>query len=118
MKNKVQEGHTLLYTNSSGSPILSGAVIPLAQRIAIACVDIANNASGSMDLEGVFTIAKTTGQAMAQGAELYYDPATSKVTSVQSGTTKYAGIAAEAKLSADTSIAVRLQSGNSLYVAP
>lgn len=114
MKNRVQDGITLEFLNTTGAPIVSGQVVPLIARIAIACVDIAVNAKGSIDMEGVYRVAKTTGTAYAFGDELYWDKPTSKLVKVASGTTVYAGMCAGAEISGATSCAVRLQSGNNL----
>lgn len=97
MKNRVKDGITLDYKNTSGSDIVSGQVVELPNRIAVAAVDIPQNKTGSVDLEGVFQLAKKTGESFVFGDELHFDTADSKLTKTSSGTTLPAGICADAE---------------------
>lgn len=114
MKNRIQRGITLEWTNSTGNLVVSGQVIPLASRIAIAASDISNGKSGSVDTEGVFEIEKTTGESMAFGDELHFDTVTKKLTKTPSATTRYAGMCANSAGagSSATSVLCKLQSGH------
>ena len=93
MAVKKQEGTRLSYTNSTSTAISAGDVVAVGDRIGIALVDIAVDASGQLEMEGVFTLAKTTGQAWVVGMQLYWNATTAKVTST-AGSNKSAGVAA------------------------
>lgn len=112
MKNRIQDGKTLDYT--AGSDIKSGDVVALPNRIAIAVADISTGKSGSIELEGVFELAKLSSDTIDFGQDVFWDTASSpnRITETPSGTTKYAGIAAAAAGSGTTTCKVRLQSGN------
>ena len=67
------EGCVITWTNSTGSNVSSGAVVQVGfSSLGIALVDIANSATGSVAVEGVFKLAKTTG-AIAQGGKVWWD---------------------------------------------
>ncbi len=70
-QNYVQEGDVLNYTNASGSTITSGTAILIGTWLGVALADIANGATGSVAIEGVFTVAKLSTDVVAQGALLY-----------------------------------------------
>lgn len=85
----------------------SGAVIVMGARVGVALTDIANGATGSVAVRGVFALSKKSGDTFAQGAACYWDAANSYVTSTSSGNT-LAGSAAAAAASADTTMDVAL----------
>lgn len=97
----VQEGKVIVYQNS-GSAISSGDIVKIGNRIGVAEVDIeATDGSGSVEMEGVHNLPKTTGQAWSQGDELFYDSTAGKLTKTGSGNTP-AGYAFEPAASGDT----------------
>jgi predicted RecA/RadA family phage recombinase len=59
-------------------------------------------------VEGVFTMAKASGNAWAVGQNLYWDTANNNWVTAQSATARRAGIAAAAAGSSDTTGAVKL----------
>lgn len=75
--NFVQPGDVLTHTNGTGSAIDAGAVVVLGATedatLAIALVDIANGASGNVQLCGVFTVAKVSAAVFKQGESLIWD---------------------------------------------
>lgn len=76
MTNMVQDGNRITYTNATGSDIASGAPVVIGSTIGVACVDIANGATGAVAIEGVFTLPKTagsSGHAIAQGDIMLFD---------------------------------------------
>lgn len=109
MKNYIQPGDTLTITNSSGAVVLSGRGILIGATVAIAAGDIANGATGSAMVRGVFSHAKGTaaGSGGAQGANVYWDNAAKNFTAVATGNT-LAGYFARAAADADTSCEVKL----------
>jgi len=109
--NYIQEGDTLLVTNSTGASVASGAGILVGARVGIALVTIANGASGAVSFEGVWSHAKNTGASTggAQGANAYWDNTNKKFTAVSSGNT-LAGYFAETCIDGDTTCKVKLLS--------
>ena len=107
MNNFVQQGKRLTFVNGTSSDIDSGDVVLITNRIAIAVADIAADASGEVQTEGVFTIDKTTSEAWTLGDQLYWDASGSKVTTTASSHQK-AGIAAAIAESADTTGPVKI----------
>ncbi|MEX2648152.1 MAG: DUF2190 family protein [Alphaproteobacteria bacterium] len=71
--NKVQEGKTLTYSNSSGSAIASGDVVVVGEQIGVAVADIPDEASGVLAMEGVFNLPKVSGAVIAAGEEVIWD---------------------------------------------
>lgn len=74
----VQQGATLDYTATEAVP--NGAVVPLGTRIGVAAGDIPAGTPGTVHVEGVFQLAKASGEALAMGAAVYYDAAADAVT--------------------------------------
>jgi len=109
--NFVQDGDVIQYINA-GTAITANSVVRIGNILGIALVDIANGATGSVMIEGVFTVPKVSGAVIAQGESLTWDasaaafddnlasPATGDVTGPPA-------IAFEAKGSGTTTIAVR-----------
>jgi len=112
MKNYVQEGERITYTNGSGSTISAGAVVVIGNMLAVACGDITAGASGECATCGVYTVPKVSGAVIAQGESLTWDvsagafddnaatPATGDITGA-------AALAWEAKGAGTTTIKVR-----------
>lgn len=107
----VQEGKTIDYVNGSGSAIAYGAVIPLTNCIGIAGEAIAVDATGSVQLEGVYELAAVNNAAFAVGDRLFWDASASKLTKVSTGNTP-AGTCTETKLEAGTTGKVKLLGGS------
>lgn len=100
MKNYVQHGDTIPLTAPNGgvvagSPYLIGAIFGVAM--------ISANAGDSFELRrrGVCTFPKTTAEAWTEGAVLYFDPATGKLTTT-AGALKKVALATSAAGAADT----------------
>lgn len=111
MKNYIQEGKNMPYTNTSGSTIASGSPVLVGSKLGIATGDIANNALGVLAMFGVFTITKATGTgfALAQGGDVYWDNSAKKVTyTSNSGANKRIGFAFAAAADNDASASVSL----------
>ncbi len=107
----VQPGEVIDYTNA-GTAITAGSVVKIGQILGVALVDIANGATGSVQISGVFTVPKVSGAVIAQGESLTWDvsavafddnaatPATGDVTGPPA-------VAFEAKGSSTTTIKVK-----------
>lgn len=65
------EGRKMPYTASAA--IESGDPVVVGSRVGIAQGDIANGASGILDMGGVYELPKANG-AISQGALVYWDP--------------------------------------------
>ena len=111
----VQDGAVLDYTNTSGSTIAAGTPVVMDNIIGVALADIANNATGAMAVEGVFTLPKVTGSAWAIGAKLLWDASAAKfdvgTAMPATGDVSVCCIAAAAAASAATTGAVKLNVG-------
>lgn len=70
--NYVQPGKSITWTNG-GTAKSAGDVVVIGKVLAVCLVDIANGASGSVALEGVFTVPKVSGAVIAQGENLTWD---------------------------------------------
>lgn len=73
--NFVNEGAVVEYT--AGADISSGDVVAMGDSVGIALTDIANGATGSVMIEGVFTVAKVAGTAWSAGDKLDWDASAS-----------------------------------------
>jgi len=96
----VQEGRFLDYT-PSGAAVDAGDVVLLSSMVTIAPRDIADLTPGSVQVDGVWLVQKTTSEAWALGEPLYWVSGTGKFSTTKS-TNKTAGFAAKAAGSADT----------------
>lgn len=70
--NYVQPGNVLDYTNT-GSAIVAGALVVIGGLLAVALDDIANGATGPVQIKGVFTLPKVSGAVIGQGESLTWD---------------------------------------------
>ena len=104
--NYTQPGDVLVYANSTGSTINSSDVVVINDRVGVAVVDIADNASGAVHVEGVFTLAKAS-EGINQGQAVYWDATAGNITLTSAGNT-LAGFAFESKIAADPTIPIKL----------
>lgn len=101
----VQPGEVIDYT--AGANIASGQVVLMGVRIGVALAAIANGATGSVQVTGVFTIAKLSTDVVAQGAALYWDNANSRLTTTSAGNT-LAGFATAASGSGTATVNIKI----------
>lgn len=66
-----QEGKVIQYT--AGANISAGAVVKIGNVLGVALTDIASGATGSVALEGVFSVPKVSAAVIAQGESLTWD---------------------------------------------
>ena len=98
----VRPGEVLDHT--AGSAISSGDVVEMAGMVGVALTDIANGDVGSVQVVGVFTLAKETGTAWSQGDSLDWDTSAEvfgKGITPATGDIEDCAIAAEAAASGD-----------------
>ena len=107
MKNSVQEGDVLAlaapYAVASGGGALIGAIF------GVAVTTLANAEVGSFQLEGVYSLTKSTAASSggAQGAKAYFIASTKLVTAASSGNTLI-GVFTATCADADATANVRL----------
>ena len=106
-KNYVQEGDVIDYVNASGSTITSGTAVLIGARLGVALADIANGATGSVQVEGVFTVPKLGTDVVAAGALLYWDNTNKRLTTTASGNT-LSGFAVGAAGSGVTAVNIKI----------
>lgn len=105
----IQPGKVLDFVNGTGAAIASGAAVVIGTRVGVALTNIANGATGSVQICGVFNLPKTSGDTIAQGALVYVIAATGVITTTSSGNV-LAGVAAAAAGSGVTSVNVLMNS--------
>lgn len=71
----------------AAAAIASGAVLVVGTKVAVALTDIANGATGSVQVAGAFEVAKLSTDVMAQGVLVYWDSTNSRMTTTASGNT-------------------------------
>ena len=112
--NYVYSGDVVDYTNS-GSAISAGAVVVIGQQIGVALVDIANGATGSVALDGVFTVPKVSGAVIGQGQSVIYDVSVSAFDDNQAtpatGDVSGCCVATKAAGNGETTVDVKLNVG-------
>lgn len=100
-----QPGEVADYT--AGANIASGDVVVMGVRVGVALAAIANGKTGSVQVSGVFRLAKLSTDNIAQGALVYWDNTNKRITSTSSGNT-LAGYAFNAAGASTTAIDVKL----------
>lgn len=75
--NYKTEGRVVQFTNG-GSAISAGDVVVVGEILGVALVDIANDATGSVQVSGVFECPKVTAAVIAQGESLTWDVSVDK----------------------------------------
>lgn len=73
MKNFIQPGDVVTWVNGTGADVAAGAVVVMSHTIGVACVDIADGATGEVSLAGVYTLPKATAAVVAAGEKLLWD---------------------------------------------
>jgi predicted RecA/RadA family phage recombinase len=99
------KGHVIDYT--AGADIAYGDVVSLTTRIGVALEPIANTATGSVAIEGIWELPAITGTAFAVGDALYWDVSESKLTTTSTDNIP-AGWATQIKASAAATAFVKI----------
>lgn len=71
--NYIQPGEVIDWTNGTGSSKAAGTVVAVGQMLGVTLVTIANGATGSVRIRGVFTVPKVSGAVIAAGESLVWD---------------------------------------------
>lgn len=73
MKNAIDSGEKLLYTNGGGTTIPAGRLIKSGHTLGWAITDIAPGATGALRITGSGTAPKVSGAEFAAGEKLVFD---------------------------------------------
>ena len=106
MKNFVQTGKVLDLTAPTGG-LVSGQASLIGGLFVVASTDIAEGKKGACAVEGVFTLPKATGVALAEGQAAYWDATAKNITATANGNTKVGNVTVAAG-SAAVMVPVRL----------
>ena len=90
--NFVQSAGNLLWTNP-GADVSSGELVDIGERYAVALVDIASNATGTVKTDGVFEFLRSETNAITIGDPIYFHDATT--IKAAGAANVYVGAAAE-----------------------
>lgn len=101
----VQKGETLYYTPSED--VAPGSVVSLGTRIGVAAAGIPAGQQGTLQMEGVFRLAKAESDTAEMGAALYYDKEADAVTTTADSNVP-AGYAAAPAGENDATVLVKL----------
>ncbi|MBF0448697.1 MAG: DUF2190 family protein [Magnetococcales bacterium] len=106
-KNYTQEGNVLVYTNGTGTDIVSGDLVKVGVRVGVALGDIADTESGTVQVSGVFSVPKEAALAVTQGDLLYLDATSGELDKTATAQT-LAGYAFESAIGAASVVQVKL----------
>lgn len=125
--NFVHSGDRKTWTNATGAAVASGQLVKVGpSQLGVALVSIANGASGSVALQGVWSgIPKVSGAVFAAGEKLLFDVSAGSgvgafddsAASGASGDVMGAAIAWEAGTDGQTTCTVMLTPGNATTTA-
>jgi predicted RecA/RadA family phage recombinase len=107
MKNYIQKGERITYTNGTGSAIDAGDLVKIGVRVGVAAVDIAVGASGAVAMGGVFEVTKEAPLVITQGDLLYLDATSGQLDKTATAQT-LAGYAHASAAIADVVVQVKL----------
>lgn len=107
MKNSIQEGEVLALTAPYAVSAGGGAII--GSIFGVAVNTLANGEVGAFQLEGVYTLTKSTAASSggSQGAKAYFITSTKLVTAASAGNTLI-GVFSKTCADADATCEVRL----------
>lgn len=117
MKNSVNDGKTLPWTNTTGSTVAGGTLVKAANTLGVLVADTADAADGVLMIEGVFSgMPKVTGAVFAKGEKLIWIVASGKfddsAASAATGDVTGAAIAYVAGANGETTCTIKLTPGN------
>jgi len=119
--NFVSDGNVINWTNGTGSAVSSGDVVAMGHCIGIALVDIANGATGSVALEGVFIVPKVSAAVFTRGEKLIWDASASafddSAATPATGDITGGAVAWIAGANTETTCTVKLTPGNATKTA-
>ena len=99
------EGNRIDYT--PGSDVPAGEVVYLNGFFGIATQPIVTGDLGSLAIEGIFAVERSTGSSTARGVDIYFDDSASKATTVSTDN-DYLGKCVADAATADTTVDVKI----------
>lgn len=121
-KNYESDGNTIQWTNGTGAAVASGQMVKVGpSMLGVALVALANGATGSVAVEGVFSgVPKVSAAVFAQGEKLIWDVSANgalgafddSAASPATGDVTGAAIAWVAGANTETTCTVKLTPGN------
>ena len=105
-QNRVQKGAVMPWTNGTGSDVVSGEVVEVADMVCVAAGDIADGETGELFTEEVFTLTKEAPLVISQGDTVYFDSTLGEIDKTDTNT--LAGKAFADAASAATTVQVKL----------
>jgi predicted RecA/RadA family phage recombinase len=116
--NYVSDGDVIQWTNGTGSAVTAGSIVKAGNILGVALVDIADGATGSVAIEGVFdNIPKVSGAVFVQGEKLIWDVSAGKfddsAATPATGDVTGGAIAWAAGANLETTCTIKLTPGNS-----
>ncbi len=73
MNNGIHEGKLFSWTNGTGSAVAAGGIVVVGAVLAVATTDIANGASGTVQVGYAVKAPKVSGAVIGQGETLTWD---------------------------------------------
>ncbi len=105
-QNHVQKGAVMPWTNGTGSDVVSGEAVEVADIVGVAAGDIADGETGELFIEEVFALTKEAPLVISQGDIVYFDSTAGEID--KTGTNTRAGKAFADAASAATTVQVKL----------
>ena len=124
--NFQQDGSVIQWTNGTGASVASGQMVKLSHCLGVALQTIANGATGSVQIEGVFSgIPKVSDAVFAQGSKLIWDVSANgalgafddAAATPAAGDVTGAAVAWVAGANLETTCTVKLTPGNATLTA-
>lgn len=100
-----RNGNTITVDYTPSAAVSAGDIVIQGTLVGVAARDIAAGALGSLQVNGIFSIAKNAGQMFTAGSDVYLDLVDRKVDSLPG---VYLGKCVKAGASADTTLDVLL----------
>lgn len=110
MQNFIQQGEHLEITNTSGATIGSGKPAKVGGVVGVALGNIANNATGTIRTQGVFSFPKKASLAVSAGEPVFWDADPGEITKT-AGDGFFVGFATEAAGGPATTVKVVIANG-------
>ena len=114
MKNRVMDGnscHTMSWTNGTGATVVSGQGVMVGTVFGIAQDDIANGATGVLQIAGRFIVPKASGAgtAFTQGQLAAWDGGNKRATHTLPAAGLAVGYATKAAADGDTEVEMQIR---------
>lgn len=116
-KNYIQPGKVIDHT--AAAAISSGDAVVIGVLLGVALADIAQDATGSVQIEGVFEMPKLSTAVITAGASLTWDVSAGEfiIASAAIGDLEGAAVAIEAAGNGATTVLAKLLPGNAVAKA-